>query len=406
MSDTPQHRSSVLLNSCAPEHRSPVGDREWRMTPRIMLGSAVCVAAALLTLTIHSSSAIGQTGTGGNASGGGGGAANVGDQITIKREGLRVMDPQKYRTSLSLSAIQSNTLVAPFDALVDAIPVRPGTKVQAQQELIQLDQTPQRLQLQRASALHKVAQLELGAAEGDKKAIAQAKLDAAKAELALAQYWVDRANPRSGFAGEVERVLVNVGQFVRAGDPLVILSDTSKMRVEIPIERSVDTSKPMTIKVETQQVTVPIDAVVPLAPKFDPLRDLFESVTSAILVIDNADGKFKVGQTVYAPLIPRAPIVEVPTVAVTNHLEGQRKVQVLRNQMVRDIPIQLMAPVGSSRSFVSGSFADGDELIVESSVSLSDGFVIKSVNPAAPAGGNNPNSKKNDKPAPTPDAGF
>ena len=92
---------------------------------------------------------------------------------------------------------------------------------------------------------------------------------------------------------------------------------------------------------------------------------------------DNHDGKIKVGQTVYAPLIPRQPVVEVPVPAIGNLADGHRKVQVLRQSVVRDISVALLGQVGSTRVFVSGPFAEGDEVVYESSHQLSDGFQLK-----------------------------
>jgi len=68
---------------------------------------------------------------------------------------------------------------------------------------------------------------------------------------------------------------------------------------------------------------------------------------------------------------------------------GQRKVQVLRELVVRDLPVTLMGSVGVERVFVSGPFADGDEVIYESSHLLADGFPLK-----PGSGGKSPDSKK------------
>src|SRR5258708_120635 len=80
---------------------------------------------------------------------------------------------------------------------------------------------------------------------------------------------------------------------------------------------------------------------------------------AVVVVVDNSDGKVKVGQTVYVPLIPRQPVVEVPNSAIGNLSDGHRKVQVVRQFIVRDISVSLLGQVGSTRVFVSGPFADG-----------------------------------------------
>lgn len=318
--------------------------------------------------------------------------AATGDQVIIKREACRVVEPSKYRVPLSLEAIHTVTLVAPFDGTVRQIPAKVNAKVQSEGEVLRLDQTLQKLRLNRAQAAMKVASLELRHVEKDEAAtaLAQAKIDLAKVDVEIAQSILDQATIRMPFSGEVQRILVTEGQFVRAGDAVAIVADMRSMKVELPVERAAaDNGKSLKIKVEADEVEAKIDAVLPLPSKFEGLRDLFDSIASVQLVIDNTAEKLKVGQTVYAPLIPRQPVVEVANSAVLNQPDGTRKVQVVRLNVVRDVPVTLMGQVGNSRVFVSGAFAEGDEVIYESSHLLGDAFQLKAATPtttASPAG--------------------
>ncbi len=167
--------------------------------------------------------------------------ANAGDQVLVKREAARLTNPDKYRTSLALEPIQSITLAAPFDGVIRQISVKTNGAVKYQQELVRLDNTVQKFQLARAQAAYKAATIEMKLA--DKKdenlaALAQAKLDVAKAELDLAQHNVDQATIRSPIIGDVMKILVAEGEFVRAGDPLATVGDFTRLKVEIPAERS------------------------------------------------------------------------------------------------------------------------------------------------------------------------
>lgn len=310
--------------------------------------------------------------------------ATTGDSVVIKRDSSRVIDPHKFRVPLSIEAINTVTVVAPFDATIRTVVSKPNAKMQPQGELIRLDNNVQKLQLSRAQAMLKLATLELKQAKDDAlTAITQAKVDIAKIEVELAQSVLDQTSVRMPFGGEVQRILASEGQFVRAGDPLVVVADNSKMKVEIPVDRvSAEIGKSFSIKIESNEVEGKIEAVLPLPTKFDGLRDLFESVASVLVVVENGDNKFKVGQTVYVPLIPRQPVVEVPVAAVGNLSDGHRKVQVVRQFVVRDISVAILGQVGSSRVFVSGPFSEGDEVIYESSHQLGDGFQLK------PAAGN------------------
>lgn len=306
--------------------------------------------------------------------------ATTGDQVVIKREATRVIDPHKYRVPLSTEAIQTVTLVAPFDGKIKQIVLKTNAKGQSQSEVIRLDNTLQKLQLSRTQLAVKVAAAELKQADKDEyaAALAQAKIDLAKVDVEIAQSILDETAIRMPFAGEIQRVLVTEGQFVRAGDPVAIVADTSKMKVEIPVDRSLaEIGKMIGFKIEANEVEGKIDQVLPLPSRFDGLRDLFDSLAAVVVVVDNGDNKLKVGQTVYVPIIPRQPVVEVPNPSIGNLPDGHRNVQVVRQFMVRDIPVAILGQVGSSRVFVSGPFAEGDEVIFDTSHKLQDGFQLK-----------------------------
>ena len=324
--------------------------------------------------------------------------AAVGDQVIVKFEASRVIDPHKYRVSLVVEPLHTITLTAPFDGIVKQAQGKSNSKLQPQAEIVRLDTLVPKVNVVRAEALLKVATSEQKIAadkDENQKALAQAKLDVAKAEVELAKHYLDSCSIRAPFAGELQRLLVSEGQFVKAGDPVAIVVDVSKLRVEIPVERSLaEQGKSFSLKVEAAEVEGKVDAVLPLHNRFDALRELFDSVASAVVVVENGDGRLKAGQTVYVPLIPRQPVMEVPNSSIGNLPDGQRKVQVVRHFIVRDVPVILMGSIGTNRQFVSGPFAEGDEVIYEASHQLGDAFQLKpsAAATAASGQGNSPNT--------------
>jgi RND family efflux transporter MFP subunit len=339
--------------------------------------------------------------------------AAAGDQVIVKREATNIEPPHKYKVALSLEPIRSVTLTAPFDGIVRQTDGKPNSKVQAQTDIVRLDNTIAKLKVVRAEAALKIAIAEQkkDATEDDLgKSLAQSKVDLAKADVDLAKYLLEQGSVRAPFTGEVQRLLVTEGQYVKAGDPLAVVVDNSKLRVEVPAERSTaNPGKTLPLKIESTEVEAKVETVLPLDARFGALRDVFDSVASAVLIVDNADGKFKPGQSAYVPLIPRQPVAEVPSSAVGNIADGQRKVQVVRHGVVRDIPILLMGSVGVNRVFVSGAFAEGDEVIYELSHQLGDGFQLKPSAAAATAGKDpgNPNPTTTTPATPTkPSVGF
>ena len=307
-------------------------------------------------------------------------------QIVIHRQPLHLRAPEKYQISMHLEPKLLVRVAAPFDGTVKTVLRKPGQKVDTATEILRMDLTPKQLLLDRAKALYRAAQLEAEAAgkggtgsdPSIAKQLAEARLEAAKADLDLAAYWVEQGTLRAPFPGEIFGVSVSDGQLVRLGDPLLVLGDTSALTVEVPVDRAAtQVGQNLTIKVEDQTATAKVEALLPLSARFEPLRDLLPSAALASVVIKNS-GTLKAGQTVYSPLVPRDSIADVPNSCIGNVGDGSHKVQVLRDNTVRDVVIATLAPVGVERSFVAGPFRDGDEVIESSSQELADGTVVRS----------------------------
>ena len=306
-------------------------------------------------------------------------------EVVIKREALKLTDPRTYKVSMHLEAVRSVDLTAPADGVVRAVTVKPGQKLKSQGEAVRLDDSRAALVLKRARANVQAAQLEKKLAQtkqdADLAALADARLEAAQADFELAQWESDQLVIRGAFNGEIQRVHVVEGQFVRAGEKLATLIDTSRLVVEVPVERSSSAAgATVDVKVEETPVKAKVESVVALAARFDPLRELTVSPASALVSVDNSAGKFFAGQTVFSDLIPLAPVALVPSSSISNIADGNRKVQVLRDNVVRNLPIKILAKVGTDSVFVSGRFNEGDEVIVSSSRGeLADGTPLRAL---------------------------
>ena len=133
---------------------------------------------------------------------------------------------------MHLDPLRTVRLAAPFDGTVKSILHKPGERLESGGEVVRMDTTEKQLRLDRAKALFKVAQIEdglAGSGKGSAKQLAAARMQAAKAELDLAVYWVEQGAVRAPFSCEVLRVDVAEGQIVRMGDPLATVGDTSRV---------------------------------------------------------------------------------------------------------------------------------------------------------------------------------
>ena len=319
-------------------------------------------------------------------------------EVVIKREALKLTDPRSYRVSMHLDAVRTVELTAPVDGYVRAVVAKPGQKLKVQGEVLRLDDTRAVLVLKRAKANVLAFQIEKKLAQAksdaDLVALAEARLEAAQADLDLAQFEAEKLVIRGPFAGEIQRVHAVEGQFVRAGEKLATLIDPSRLVVEVPVERAASApGSNVDIKVEETPVKARVESVIALAEKFDPLRELTVSPASAFVSVDNTSGKLFAGQTVYSDLIPLAPVALVPSGSISNAAEGNRKVQVLRENVIRNLPVKILAKVGNESVFVSGRFNDGDEVIVSTTRELADGTPLRALaagaaTNSAAAGGN------------------
>jgi multidrug efflux pump subunit AcrA (membrane-fusion protein) len=324
-----------------------------------------------------------------------------GKPALIERAPLILRDSTRFQIPLKLEAAKSVHVAARVDGVVATLLTKLGDRTQAQAEVGKLESQERQLELARAQAALRAAQAERTANSGNAAAVADAKVEEAKASVELAALRLDYCSLRTPLTGIVTRIHVTEGQFVRAGDPIVTVVDPTKLRIDVPVDgKMVATGAMVQIQVEDQNLSGTVEAVLPLNDRFEPLRDLFVSVASGVLAIDNSTGKLKVGQTAYSPMIPRQAVTEVPTSAVSNAGDGERKVQVIRDGIVRDIRIQPLGQQGEEYVFVSGRFGASDEIVLKSSEPLLDGarVVAQETTGAAPGASGTGTAPKTDAP--------
>jgi len=324
------------------------------------------------------------------------------ERVIIERATLNLIDPKVYQVPLRLLPSNYITVVSPATGVISSFSVRPGDRLSAQSELFRLDNEIPELQVQQAQAevearKARLAQAKRGA-DADAKLAAEAELKAAEVGLQIAKARLEKTIIRTEQPTEVFRTYAVKGELVTLYQKVVDIGDPNTMTVEIPVDRAdVAQDGTVSIKIEDQEVEAKVVAILPPAKEFEPLRDLFDSLASARLEIDNRDKKLKAGQAVYVSSIPRETVAEVSNSTIISSEEGQRKVQVIRKHVVRDIPVTVLAPVGADRSYISGQFQAGDELIHTTSIPLADGTQLsqKTLNPAGSDSDSAAGPKKN-----------
>jgi membrane fusion protein (multidrug efflux system) len=321
----------------------------------------------------------------------------------VDTQPLLLTPPDRYLVQPTLEPIRRVTLVAAADGIVRSQDAHEGSDVRANQEVAQLDKAEAIARLKIAQAEAKEQQAALAEVQStiggsDLKnspkgkttlAQAEARLEAAQARVELAQAALDRCTLRAPFAGRIAESFVSDGQYVNKGTVIAELVDVSSLRALVPLARAgTVVGGAVTVGVEGQPVTGKVQAVLPLSEGLAVVRELATPMASAWVVVPNAGGTLEPGQRVLSPALPTWPLANVPTHAVQNAdgKKGAPAVQVIRNEYVTVVPVRVLGTPGPDRVQVSGALRPTDALIVNSSVPLQPGTLIRFGGSPAPLG--------------------
>jgi membrane fusion protein (multidrug efflux system) len=317
------------------------------------------------------------------------GRSEATQQATVETAAIELTPPDRYQVPLVLEAGRRVALMATADGIVRQVMAPIGATVRENQEVAQLDRAEAAARLKIAEAEVKQAQAEHDAIKGatgksrSDLAIVQARLEASKARAELAQLEVERCTLRAPFPGRVVAVPVSTGQYVAKGSVVAELADASNLNVLVPVDRTaVKANGTIALVVEGRPVTGKVQALLPLAETYANLRELATPWAGAWVVIANPKGELEPGERVRSPWSPDAPIAVVASraIALVGAKEpeaGRPVVRVVRNGVVADVAVRVLGESGPERTQVSGAFRPTDAVIVESSIPLAAGTVIR-----------------------------
>ncbi len=197
----------------------------------------------------------------------------------------------------TLAPVEGVLLAADAEGTITRIAVENGAAVKAGDVLVEFDTTVETAQLAAAEARHRIASLDRKRAEEllAKNTISQAELDAADAQLrqteadaAAVRALLGKKIVRAPFSGRVGIRLINLGQFVARGAPLMPLQRMDPMYVDLQIPQ-----RQLPQVAVGQRVNVRVDAF--------PDR-VFEGKISAINpAVDSASRNVSVQATIANP---------------------------------------------------------------------------------------------------------
>jgi len=318
-----------------------------------------------------------------------------------------VVRAETWETTLnaigSFAAVQGVTLGAEVAGTVSKIDFESGASVAAGAVLVELDTSVEQAQLRSAEATAELARLNLTRARELRlqNTNSQADLDSADAQAKQAAAQADnlrailaKKHISAPFTGRAGIRLVNVGQFIPVGTPIVSIQalDPIFLNLSLPQQQLGQVSKGLTARVVTDAYPGQLfeGKVTAINPDLDPTtRSVKLQVT-----LPNAESRLRPGMfgTVSIVLPVTAPVIIIPATAVLyapygdtvfvveekkNEATGETQ-QVVRQQFVR---------LGTARGdfvAVTSGLKVGDTVVSAGVFKLRNGSTVAVHNELAP----------------------
>jgi membrane fusion protein (multidrug efflux system) len=185
---------------------------------------------------------------------------------TVTSAEVKTADWQPILTAVgSISPVQGAMISAELAGTVTEINFQSGSLVKKGDVLLKLDASAEEAQMRSAYADSELAQNDLERARGlaERKVISAAELDAAqskytqkKASVENMQSAIDKKQIRAPFDGTAGIRVVNPGQMVKVGDPLVSLQGLDRVFVDfsLPQQQLAEVKPDLPVKLTTDAI--------------------------------------------------------------------------------------------------------------------------------------------------------
>jgi membrane fusion protein (multidrug efflux system) len=304
----------------------------------------------------------------------------------------------------SLEAVQGVMLTAELPGKVTRIAFEPGTKVKAGDLLLQQDISSEEAQLRAAEATVRLTKLELERSSKllGKKAVAQAKYDSDEALYRQAVAQIDgiratikKKTIRAPFAGSLGIRMVNLGQVINEGDPIVSLQTLDPIFVNFSLPQQQLAQVKPGLKVRVRTDALPGQAIEGEITAISPEVDAATRNIRVQATVANRQEYLRPGMFVNVSVVlpAREEVLAIPTTAVLyapygdtvfvvdakKSDKGVEPVSVVRQKIV-----QLGENRGDFVASVSG-LAKGETVVSTGVFKLRNGQAVVVDNTLAPA---------------------
>ncbi len=312
----------------------------------------------------------------------------------------------------SVVAVHGVTVSADLPGIVEKIPFESGARVGKGDLLVQLDTSQERAQLAAATAERKLAavNLERMTALRQKGVVSQAELDSSQAQAQQATAreaeigaTIERKRIRAPFAGTLGIRQVNLGQYLKSGDPVVALQTVDPIYVDFAVPQQAIGRVQLGAEVEASADGLKGRAVRGKITAFDSLVDEQTRNVQVQATFENPAGALRPGMYVEAKVTLGAggEVVPIPASAV-NYAPYGDSVYVVEDMTspngktylgVRQQIVRLGGTRGDQVAVLSGLKA-GEQIVTSGVFKLRPGVAVRVNNEIQPS--NNPAPKPED----------
>lgn len=299
--------------------------------------------------------------------------------------------PQALRAVGSLEAVRQLELSPELAGRITAIHFQPGDTVSAGQPLLQLNDAPEKGELQRLRAQARVAALNL---ERNKKvvglAVSQSDLDVQQAnreaiegEIVALKARIDQKLVRAPFAGQLGVSQVNLGEYLTPGDTITTLTDLHALYLNLSLPEQA-----RTLISVGQTVRFRVDAypgrefngqIIAIDPQIGvDTRGIALQASVANINGELAPGMFA---DAHVELPPKKDVLVVPETAITYTIHGDSVFALQREGNDLRVYRQLVTVGDRFNGNVSilGGLRAGTQVAIAGQVNLQDGTPVEIV---------------------------
>ena len=303
----------------------------------------------------------------------------------------------------TVDAVQGVMLAAQLDGPVTEIHFRSGSQVEAGQVLATQDTSTDAAQLRSAQARARLAELQLQRNRDlrGSNSISQADLDAAEAEAASAAADVEALRATMAkktivapFAGKLGIRQINLGQYLRAGDPIAALESLDPVYVNFSMPQQelaeLRAGQAVALEVDTFPGEHFRGTISAISPRIDPQ-------TRSLLLqaeLPNPDGRLVPGMfaRVNVELPDPKNYVTLPVTAVSTATYGSFVYVVEKDggrDVVRQVPVRTAGRRGNQVA-ISQGIEPGTQVVVAGQMKLRDKSPVRINNDIEIPGDANP----------------